>query len=63
MDVSVSTLLIAIRARVSAEAPEYSAGYSIAPTAMIVPWPDISRGTDCTVPSVPGLVSDNVVPA
>ena len=30
---------------------------------MMAPWPGIRRGTDCTVPSVPGLVSDTVVPA
>ena len=44
-------------------APWYSAGYSIAPTPMIVPCPAISRGTECTVPMVPGLVSEIVVPA
>ena len=36
--------------------PENSAGYSIAPTPTIVPWPDISRGTEWLVPMVPGLV-------
>jgi hypothetical protein len=30
---------------------------------MIVPWPCMSRGTECTVPMVPGLVSEIVVPA
>ena len=30
---------------------------------MMAPWPGIRRGTDCTVPRVPGLVSDTVVPA
>ncbi len=43
--------------RVSGEAPWNSAGYSIAPTPMIVPWPCIRRGTECTVPIPPGLVS------
>ena len=57
------TLLTASRARVSGEAPWYSAGYSIAPTPMIVPWPCISRGTEWTVPIVPGLVRLIVVPA
>ena len=44
-------------------APWNAAGYSIAPTPMMVPWPDISRGTECTVPMPPGLVSEMVVPA
>ena len=57
------TLLTASRARVSSAAPWYSAGYSIAPTPTIVPWPFISRGTECTVPIVPGLVRLIVVPA
>ena len=43
-------LLTARRASVSGEAPWYSAGYSIAPTPMIAPWPVISRGTEWTVP-------------
>ena len=30
---------------------------------MMTPWPGISRGTDCTVPMVPGLVSVTVAPA
>ena len=28
----------------------------------MAPWPAIKRGTDCTVPSVPGFVSDTVAP-
>ena len=32
-------------------------GSAIAPVAMIVPWPGISRGTDATVPIPPGFVS------
>ena len=47
----------------SSLAPWNSAGYSIAPTPMIAPWPRISRGTECTVPMVPGLVSEIVTPA
>ena len=35
----------------------------MAPTAMMLPWPAMSRGTDATVPSPPGLVSDMVAPA
>ena len=43
--------------------PEYGAGYSIAPTPMMALWPAIRRGTECTVPMPPGLVSEIVVPA
>ena len=56
------TLLMALRAIVSSDAPWYSGGYSIAPTPMIAPWPFISRGTEWLVPMVPGLVSEIVVP-
>ncbi len=35
----------------------------MAPTPMMTPWSGISRGTDCTVPTVPGLVRVAVVPA
>ncbi len=35
----------------------------MAPTPTIVPWPGMSRGTDCLVPMVPGLVSVTVAPA
>ncbi len=42
--------------RVSVDAPWNSAGYSMAPTPMIVPCPCIRRGTECTVPMPPGLV-------
>jgi hypothetical protein len=34
----------------------------IAPVAMIEPWPCMSRGTEATVPIVPGLVSVIVAP-
>ena len=34
----------------------------IAPTPTITPWPGMSRGTECIVPIVPGLVIDTVVP-
>jgi hypothetical protein len=30
---------------------------------MMAPWPVISRGTECTVPMAPGLVSEIVTPA
>ena len=56
------TLLTACRVRVSSDAPCHSAGYSIAPTPMIAPWPFIRRGTEWLVPMVPGLVSVMVVP-
>src|SRR5690242_21665574 len=48
-------LLMPILERVSWLAPWNSAGYSIAPTPTIVPWPCISRGTEWLVPSVPGV--------
>jgi hypothetical protein len=56
------TLLIPMRDSVSEDAPANSAGYSMAPTPMIVPWPGIRRGTEWTVPIVPGLVRLIVVP-
>ncbi|GAA3109649.1 hypothetical protein GCM10020001_029860 [Nonomuraea salmonea] len=62
MLVSVMTLETARRDSVSGDAPWYSAGYSMAPTPMMVPWPGIRRGTEWTVPMVPGLVSEIVVP-
>ena len=52
-----------ISANRSSLAPWNSAGYSIAPTPTIAPWPCISRGTEWFVPSVPGLVNVSVVPA
>ena len=33
------------------------------PTPTMAPWPGMSRGTDCFVPMVPGLVSVTVAPA
>ena len=62
MLVSVRILLTALRLSVSRLAPGHSAGYSSAPTPMIVPWPCMRRGTECTVPMVPGLVSEIEVP-
>ena len=58
----MTDLLMASRARVSSDAPWYSAGYSIAPTPMMQPWPGMSLGTEWTVPIVPGLVMVAVVP-
>src|SRR4051812_19332219 len=55
-------LLIALRVRVSSEAPWNSGGYSMEPTPMIAPWPFISLGTEWLVPIVPGLVRLTVVP-
>ena len=55
-------LLTALRLSVSVLAPCHSAGYSSAPTPMIAPWPCIRRGTEWTVPMVPGLVRVIVVP-
>ncbi len=56
-------LLTARSTRSCSLMPLNSAGYSIAPTPMIVPWPIIRRGTEWFVPSVPGLVRLIVVPA
>lgn len=52
----------AISASASGLIPWNSAGYSIAPTPMIAPWPAVSRGTEWLVPIVPGLVRLIVVP-
>ena len=49
--------------RASGCIPLNSAGYSMAPTPMMVPWPCISRGTEWLVPMVPGLVRLMVEPA
>ncbi len=56
------TLLTPSSVRVSSDMPAYGAGYSIAPTPMIAPWPTVSRGMECTVPMPPGLVSETVAP-
>ena len=60
---SVITLLMPSRATVWGSAPSYSAGYPIAPTPRMKPWPGMRRGTECTVPIIPGLVIVPVVPA
>ncbi len=60
---NVTALLIARRESVAGAVAANSAGYSMAPVAMIAPWPGIRRGTDAVVPSVPGLVSEIVVPS
>ncbi len=62
MDVRVSVLLTASLASVSGDAPWYSAGYSRAPTPTMAPCPCMRRGTEWTVPMVPGLVRLIVVP-
>ena len=56
-------LLMARSASWSSLMPANAAGCSIAPTPMMVPWPCMSRGIECTVPMPPGLVSEIVVPA
>ena len=56
---SLPTPISAMR---SSLAPWNSAGYSIAPAPMMAPWPFIRRGTECTVPMLPGLVSEMVTP-
>ena len=63
VEVSVIVLLMPRSTRVFSLAPWNSAGYSSAPAPMIAPCPFMSRGTECTVPMPPGLVSDTVVPA
>ena len=60
---NVTTLLIASRDSAPGVIAENSAGYSIAPVATIRPWPGMSRGTEAVVPSVPGFVSETVVPS
>jgi hypothetical protein len=59
----VSTLDTPSWASTWGSAPWNSAGYSRAPTPTMTPWPGMSRGTEWTVPSVPGLVSVIVTPA
>ena len=56
-------LLMPMSVSVCSLAPWNGAGYSIAPTPTIVPWPAGSRGTEWLVPMPPGLVSEIVVPA
>ena len=62
VEVSVMILLMPMFARRSSLAPWNSAGYSIAPTPTIVPWPTVRRGTEWLVPMVPGLVRLTVTP-
>ena len=50
-------------ARVAGSAPSNDVGKPRLPTPTMVPWPGMSRGTDCTVPMVPGLVRLTVTPA
>ncbi len=52
-----------LAASVAGSAPSHSGGYLMAPTPTIVPCPGMRRGTDCTVPTVPGLVRVMVVSA
>ncbi len=56
------TLLTPMSVRACSLLPWKCAGYSIAPTPTIVPWPAVRRGTEWFVPIVPGLVSEMVVP-
>ena len=60
--VSVIVLPIASSLSVFSLAPWNSAGYSSAPAPTMQPWPFMRRGTECTVPMPPGLVSEIVVP-
>ncbi len=61
--VMVSVRPIPAMAMVRGSAPSYSGGKPMRPTPTITPWPGIRRGTDWTVPIVPGLVRVAVVPA
>ncbi len=63
MDVKVTTLEMASSESIAGAIARNCAGYSIAPVAMIAPCPGIRRGTEAVVPSVPGLVSEIVVPS
>ena len=56
------TLLIPSSDSVRGAMERYSAGKSRVPVATISPWPGMSRGAEAVVPTVPGLVSDTVVP-
>ena len=60
---SVVTLLTASCASAAGSAPSNSAGYPMLPTPTMKPCPGIRRGTECTVPIMPGFVMDDVVPA
>src|SRR3954451_22051227 len=55
VEVSVMILLTARSASVSGFIPWNSAGYSMAPTPMIAPWPAVSRGTEGVVAMLPGV--------
>ena len=59
----MTTLPTPMRASVRSSAPWYSAGYPIEPTPTMTACPSIRRGTDCTVPIMPGLVIVAIVPA
>ncbi len=59
----MTTLEIARLESVAGAIARNCAGNSIAPVAMMAPWPGISRGTDAVVPRVPGFVSEIVVPS
>ena len=59
---SVVTLLTASWANAAGSAPSNSAGYPMLPTPTMKPWPGINRGTEWTVPIMPGLVMVHVVP-
>lgn len=63
VEVSVMILLTPMSVRACSLVPWKCAGYSMAPTPTIVPWPAWRRGTEWLVPMVPGLVSEMVVPA
>ena len=63
MLVSIITRETPSSVSVSAAAPWNAPGTVIAPVAMMKLWPVIRRGSELTVPIVPGLVSVQVVSA
>ena len=63
MFVSVVTVLMPMLASACGSAPSYSDGYPIAPTPRMNDCPGMRRGTEWTVPIIPGFVIVAVVPA
>jgi hypothetical protein len=63
VEVMVVTFETPSSASARGSAAWYSAGTSMVPTPTMTPWPGMRRGTDWTVPMVPGLVSVKVTPA
>ena len=60
---NVTTLEMPRRESVAGAIARNSAGYSIAPVAMMAPWPGIRRGTRPWCRGCPGFVREIVVPS